>query len=161
MGAGAAPKTRKAGKSAHAELTQGVFPWIMVFVFRGVPGDSLRRYGLPILKTSGKSEAQMPLKQGSNALVKKNNPFSNKTNLRLELPEYCWSRAMPLWEWKFAFREALSEFRELLRELSKSSETGLGVQSPVFWGKLMGDWFLYTTSAGRCCPFAVFSASGV
>ena len=26
---------------------------------------------------------------------------------------------------------------------------------------LLGDGFLYTTSAGRCCPFAVFSASGV
>ena len=30
-----------------------------------------------------------------------------------------------------------------------------------FLGRLLGDWFLYTTSAGRCCPFAVFSASGV
>ena len=25
----------------------------------------------------------------------------------------------------------------------------------------LGDWFLYTSSAGRCCPFAFFSASGV
>ena len=25
----------------------------------------------------------------------------------------------------------------------------------------MGDWFLYTSSAGRRCPFAIFSASGV
>ena len=33
---------------------------------RGVPSDGLRRYGLSILKTQGKSEAQMSLKQGSN-----------------------------------------------------------------------------------------------
>ena len=34
---------------------------------RGVPSDGLRRYAWSILKTQGKSEAQMPLKQGSNA----------------------------------------------------------------------------------------------
>ena len=39
--------------------------------FRGVPSDGLRRHGLSILKTEGKSEAEMPLKQGSNALVTK------------------------------------------------------------------------------------------
>ena len=38
---------------------------------RGVPSDGLRRYGLSILKTQGKSEAQMPLKQGSHAPVTK------------------------------------------------------------------------------------------
>ena len=26
---------------------------------------------------------------------------------------------------------------------------------------IMGDWFLYTSSAGRCCPFWQFSANGV
>ena len=32
---------------------------------------------------------------------------------------------------------------------------------PYFFVGNLGDWFLYTSSAGRCCPFAVFSASGV
>ena len=36
--------------------------------FRGVPSDGLRRYGLSILKTEGKSEIQMPLKQGSKCI---------------------------------------------------------------------------------------------
>ena len=40
-------------------------------IARAVPSDGLRRYCLPILKTQGKSEAQMPLKQGSNASVPK------------------------------------------------------------------------------------------
>ena len=38
---------------------------------RGVPSDGLRRCGLSIPKTQGKSEAQMPSKQGSNASVTK------------------------------------------------------------------------------------------
>ena len=35
------------------------------------PSDGLQRYGLSVLKMEGKSEARMPLKQGSNALVTK------------------------------------------------------------------------------------------
>ena len=56
---------------------------------RVFPSDGLRRYVLSILTTSGGSQAQMPLKQGSNhlqTLVSRKCPFSNKTNPHLQPP---------------------------------------------------------------------------
>ena len=53
------------------------------------PSDGLRRYGLSILTTSGGSQVQSPLKQGSNqlhTLVSRKCPFSNKTNPHLQPP---------------------------------------------------------------------------
>ena len=48
---------------------------------------------------------------------------------------------MPFWEWNFAFRESVSEFRELLREYPRNSPTAprmaffSGSRKGVFWKK--------------------------
>ena len=53
------------------------------------PSDGLERYVLSILMTSGGSQAQTPLKRGSNhlqTLMSRKYPFSKKTNPHLQIP---------------------------------------------------------------------------
>ena len=71
--------------------------WVKMLVFRAFPSDGLRRYVLSIpTTTSGGSQPQMPLKQGSNRLPKlmsRRCPFSSKTNPHLQIPgDSFWKR---------------------------------------------------------------------
>ena len=66
------------------------------------PSDGLRRYVLASLTTSGASQTQMPLKQGSNhlqTLMSRKYPFSNQTNPHLQIPGKIRGRSLQCGFW--------------------------------------------------------------